>query len=78
MLLCCKILRSERTEKIPLFLLVVLQLQDLEVSEALLLTLTTQVVQVHQPALQLLKVRLQVGCMWQREHVTFSYFSHPE
>lgn len=46
---------------VPLFLLVVLQLKCLKVFKALLFTLDTQILQVHQAALHLLKVGLHLS-----------------
>lgn len=54
--------KSKRTLFLPFFLLIVFQLQDLKVLEALLLTLSTQILEIQQTTLHLLKVSLQMSC----------------
>lgn len=53
---------QRREHVLPLLLLISLQVVDVMLFDRLLLTLTTQSLQVHQPALHLLKVTLKMGC----------------
>jgi len=63
--------KSKQMLLLPFLLLVVFQLQDLKVLVALMITLSTQILEIYQTTLHLFKISLHVSCAktWKTKEV---------